>query len=434
MRTLAPRPAVASRKRPAPARAAAVLAPAPVRLPSGVRDYLPRAARRRRGLAEALVGVFERWGYRRIITPAFEYEEVLARGLGAGARTGAIRFVEPLSGEVAMLRPDLTPQVARLVATRLRDADGPLRLCYEGSVLRSAPGPHGQRELIQAGVELFGVPAPAGDLEIVALAAAALAALDVGAFTLDLGLPGLARGALGQLGLPPGPHDALLVAVARKDQAMVRELCAGARGAPAAARALCAALPGLYGGPEVLGRARRLCRAPAARAALTTLEAAVAGLAALGLAESVSIDLGEVRGFDYYTGLRFAAYVDGLGDAILAGGRYDGLCGRYGRPLPATGFAIDVEAAAATQRARGTPPPPLTAAILVVGQPRPAAAAAAALRRAGRTAATHPPASPAVLRQYAERWEFTTIIELARLGARERAALGRGEVPEVRSG
>jgi ATP phosphoribosyltransferase regulatory subunit len=430
MGTLRHRPGLASRRRAAPPpRPDAAAALPPARLPSGVRDYLPRATRRRRALAEGLIAEFERWGYQRIITPAFEYEEVLARGLGPAARAGAIRFVEPLSGEVAMLRPDLTPQVARLVTTSLRDASGPVRLCYEGGVLRFAPGPHGQRELIQAGVELFGVPAPEGDLEVVTLATAALATLGLGELTLDLGLPALARGAINALGLPAAAHDAVAAAVAKKDRAAVRELVRGARTAPAALRELCVALPALYGGPEVLRRARRLWRAPAARRALATLEAVVAGLDARGLGARVSIDLGEVRGFDYYTGLRFAAYVDGLGDAILGGGRYDDLCAGYGRPRPATGFAIDVEAAAATQRARGTPPPALEPLILVAGAPAAAAAAAAALRRAGRRAATHPPAPTPVLRAYAARWEVAAIIELKRLGARERAALLRGEVP-----
>src|SRR5688572_8471487 len=111
---------------------------AAIRLPAGVRDFLPRAAARRRAIAEGLLAAFEAWGYARIITPVFEHADVLERGLGAGARATVIRFVEPGSGEVVALRPDITPQIARIAATRMRDLDGPLRLCYEGAVTRLA--------------------------------------------------------------------------------------------------------------------------------------------------------------------------------------------------------------------------------------------------------------------------------------------------------
>ncbi|HUJ57574.1 MAG TPA: ATP phosphoribosyltransferase regulatory subunit, partial [Kofleriaceae bacterium] len=146
----------------------------PIRLPAGVRDFLPRAAARRRSLAEQVMAVFEAWGYAQVITPMFEVADVLERGLGDGARAAAIRFVEPGSGEVVALRPDITPQIARIVATRLADVPGPLRLCYEGAVTRLA-GELGQREILQAGIELVDAPAPGGDAEVLAVAAAALA-------------------------------------------------------------------------------------------------------------------------------------------------------------------------------------------------------------------------------------------------------------------
>jgi ATP phosphoribosyltransferase regulatory subunit len=140
-----------------------------IRLPSGVRDFLPRAAARRRALAAAVIDVFESWGYARVITPMFECADVLERGLGAGARAAAIRFVEPGTGEVVALRPDITPQIARVVATRMADVPGPLRLCYEGAVMRLV-GEQGQREILQAGIELVDAPEPEGDAEALAVA------------------------------------------------------------------------------------------------------------------------------------------------------------------------------------------------------------------------------------------------------------------------
>ncbi|MCW5808501.1 MAG: ATP phosphoribosyltransferase regulatory subunit, partial [Deltaproteobacteria bacterium] len=178
-----------------------------VRLPSGVRDFLPRAASRRVALADRVTRVFEAWGYARIITPVFECADVLERGLGHDARAAAIRFVEPGTGEVVALRPDITAQVARLVATRLADHEAPFRLCYEGPVYRMSgrlADELGQREILQAGIELVDRPEGrpdgrpemrgddeatevAGDAEVLAVAAAALAAAQLPETRLDLG-------------------------------------------------------------------------------------------------------------------------------------------------------------------------------------------------------------------------------------------------------
>ncbi|HVV82579.1 MAG TPA: ATP phosphoribosyltransferase regulatory subunit, partial [Kofleriaceae bacterium] len=186
--------------------------PSPVRLPAGVHDFLPRAAARRRAIAERLLETFEAWGYARIVTPVFECADVLERGLGADARAAAIRFVEPGTGEVVALRPDITPQVARLAATRLADVDGALRLCYEGAVNRltsPARGPLAQREVLQAGVELIGGAddaVAAADAEALAVAAAALAAIDPREVPIDVGHVAPARWVLDAVG---GARDAL---------------------------------------------------------------------------------------------------------------------------------------------------------------------------------------------------------------------------------
>jgi ATP phosphoribosyltransferase regulatory subunit len=314
------------------------------RLPVGVRDFLPRAAARRRALAEAMLGEFEHWGYDRIITPAFEYADVLARGLGDDARAAAIRFVEPATGEVVALRPDITPQVARLAASRLVDVGGPIRLCYEGSVLRLQPGARGQRELIQAGVELLDAPSPEGDAEVISLAASALNAAGIDDVVVDIGHVALAREALDGVD-DPAARAELRGYIAKKDEGAVAD-AAAALGLPSGKRKLLEALPSLWGDPEdTLARARALTLSAAAKAALFDLERALA-IAAEGGSERFTVDLGEVRGFEYYTGLRFSAYVPGAPEAVLKGGRYDDLVARYGRPARATGFAIDVEAVA----------------------------------------------------------------------------------------
>ena len=350
------------------------------RLPPGVRDYLPVAAARRRGLAATAAAEIERWGYRGIITPLYEYAEVLDRGMGAAV--SAMRFVEPASGEVVALRPDLTPQVARLVATRMHDEPGPVRLYYQGSVVRLDGG---RREIFQIGVELIDAPQPGGDLEVVALAEAALGALGIADYTVDLGHAAVVRAALSELGLDDEAMAALQLALMRKDGAAVASLATLTRVSDARKQLLCA-LPSLYGGPDVLARARALVENAEARAAIDELELLCARLGALAPADRLSIDLGEVRGFDYYTGTRFALYAEGVGGALASGGRYDGLVARYGRPARAAGFALDVDRTAELLKLRGVPAPRQAGGVLVAGEPVAAARAAAELRQKGERA------------------------------------------------
>jgi ATP phosphoribosyltransferase regulatory subunit len=339
-----------------------------VRLPPGVRDFLPRAAARRRGIAEKLLAEFEAWGYARIITPMFECADVLERGLGQDARQAAIRFVEPGTGEVVALRPDITPQVARMAASRMESFDGPLRYCYEGAVTRMQRGARMQREILQAGVELIGAGAPDGDAEVIALAAAALATMGIDHVRLDLGHVGLARHALAALEAATDADRRAEIETLLAKKAH-REVARAAAALPAPLRALLSALPTLYGPPaEVLGRARALPWPAPVRRAIDTVEAVLAlsrEVVESGLHATITLDLGEMRGFEYYTGIRFAGYADGVGEPVLQGGRYDELVGRYGHPAQATGFAVDIEAIAQAQQARGVALPPAATAILV---------------------------------------------------------------------
>jgi len=279
----------------------------PIRLPSGVRDFLPRAALRRRALAERVLDVFEAWGYARLITPVFECADVLERGLGHGAKAQAIRFVEPGTGEVVALRPDITPQIARIVATRLADVEPPLRLCYEGAVMRLA-GELGQREVLQAGIELIGADEPTGDAEVLAIAAATLTATQLPETRLDVGHVALARHVLDTA----PDRERVAAALARKDRRALRD--------NPLAEALCT----LWGPADAtLARARTLPWPDDVRASLDRLAEVLALFAQLAdpPVAPVTIDLGDLRGFDYYTGVRFAGYAGGAPDAVLRGGR-----------------------------------------------------------------------------------------------------------------
>jgi len=399
-----------------------------IRLPAGVRDFLPRAAARRRSIAERLLAAFEAWGYARIITPVFECADVLERGLGADARAAAIRFVEPGTGEVVALRPDITPQVARIAATRMHDIDGPLRLCYEGSVNRLA-GPLGNREVLQAGIELIDADAPDGDAEALAVAAAAMASTGLPDIRLDVGHVAPARYVLGAAG-DPEVRRRLAIALAKKDKAGVTRVT---EGMPAPVRQMAAELTGLWGPVgDVLRRARDLPWPGEVRAGLDLLDEVLDHSRELidpALHAQFTVDLGEIRGWEYYTGIRFAGYAAGAGDAVLRGGRYDELVGRYGRSARATGFAVDIEAIAQAQRAAGIEPPNGTTAVLVVAPRRgrrDAARIAAALRAAGMRAAVDlgGSRSQAQIAAYCKGVGFDQVIEIDGAGGRVLPAEG----------
>ncbi|MEZ4360657.1 MAG: ATP phosphoribosyltransferase regulatory subunit [Kofleriaceae bacterium] len=365
--------------------------PSALRLPPGVRDFLPRAAARRRELAERLLTVFEAWGYARIITPAYECADVLERGLGADARAAAIRFVEPASGEVVALRPDITPQIARVVASRMPELPGPVRLCYEGAVTRLVAGV-GQREILQAGIELVDLAEPYGDAEVIAVVAASLAAVGLPERHLDLGHVAPVEAVLAAAPAEDVRHE-LRTALGRKDR---RGVARHAAALPPAERALADALVDLWGpAGEVLARAKRLPWPAPARRALDDLERviatyrAIAGDDALG-DDALGVDLGDLRGFGYYTGMRLAGYVGGAPEAVILGGRYDSLLARYGRAATATGFSIDIEAVALAQRALGVPVARRGIAVALLGAPDATAALARALRAAGARVSTAP--------------------------------------------
>jgi ATP phosphoribosyltransferase regulatory subunit len=421
-----------------------------VRLPPGVRDFLPRAAARRRAIAEKLLAEFEAWGYARIITPMFECADVLERGLGQDARQAAIRFVEPGTGEVVALRPDITPQVARMAATRLAEqgapgaVDGPLRYCYEGAVTRMQRGARLQREILQAGVELIGAGTPDGDAEVISLAAAALATMGIDHVRLDLGHVALARHALAAIE-DPARRAEIAALLTKKAH---REVARAAAGLPEPLRAILSALPALYGAPrEVLRRARAFDWPAPVRRALDSVETVLAlsrQVVESELHATITLDLGEIRGFEYYTGIRFAGYADGVGEPVLHGGRYDELVGRYGPPAQATGFAVDIEAIAQAQSARGVAlPAPVTAILVATNRQRrhEGMRLAAALRAQGLRAAIDlgQRRSRQAVVAYASEVGFTHVLSLEANGANacrlepasgaERAAATRGRSP-----
>jgi ATP phosphoribosyltransferase regulatory subunit len=311
-------------------------------LPSGLRDLLPDHSAHLAALSSRLQEVFSSFGYRRVFLPTLERLEVIERGLPPAAVSNAVKFVEPGSGEVVVIRPDITPQIARLYAARPDALPGQARLCYDGPVLRAREARAGvPRELYQAGVELLGAGGPEADAEALVLLTRALERVGLRGVRVEVGHARFAASLLEAAHLPQAARAAAWDALARKDEGALEALARRARGAPPARGAL-PALAGLYG-DGALSRARTLARlAPGAAEALGEVEAALRLAGRRGV-KDVAVDLGEARGLGYYTGLTFAGYAPGAGSRVAAGGRYDGLLARFGRPAPAIGFAIDLE-------------------------------------------------------------------------------------------
>jgi ATP phosphoribosyltransferase regulatory subunit len=367
-----------------------------------MRDLLPEEAAARRELARVILDRFLLHGYAIVTPPVFEFAEVLERGLGTLDPTDVLRFVEPESGEVAALRPDMTPQIARMIATRLRERPAPFRLAYEGTVLRRRSG-HARkhRQIPQVGVELAGTPAPEGDFELLALVADAIRATGLTDFTLDLGDAGIVRALVGDVSSPD--QERVLDALSRKDEVDVREACTAVRASHA--ETLCR-LCSLHGGRDALLRGVDLLSTTPAAAASHRLLALFDAAVARGLRAHVAADLGEVRGLAYYTGTIFHAYAAGTGDYVGSGGRYDELLARFGWDLPAAGFGLDLDRLGEALRAAGATESNRPRVVVVGGADDPRLRE---FRRRGIAAvavAGRPEASA-----WARAWGFTHVLE-----------------------
>ena len=311
-------------------------------LPKGVKDFLPLKAAEIYHLQNTIHTVFTRWGFRPLIPPSLEYLHVLERGLGEGLREKTFRFDDRQSGRLVAFPPDITPQVARIVATRMQEMPLPLRLCYSGRVLRHTEQQAGKdREIFQSGVELIGLESPEADAEMIAMAVECLKALGASDFTIDIGQVEFFRGVMADAPLPPGLAREVQGAIARKDSSSLQSLLAQAPLSDRAREEILS-LPRLFGGREVLERAAAVVSNDRSRRALDKLGRVLEVLQVYGVEEHVTFDLGELRGLDYHTGVTFQGFLSGMGRAVCTGGRYDNLTARYGYPAPATGFTFNL--------------------------------------------------------------------------------------------
>jgi len=311
-------------------------------IPSGTRDVLPEETREVRAITDTLRGVFERHGYGEVYTPALEYESVLARagssaqGVGSAEARPAYRVFDE-SGAVLALRSDMTVPIARVVATRYATSELPLRFCYFAHCYRGVRPQRGQpRELLQAGVELIGSPAPQGTVEALTVLCHALDATGLKDYRIGLGDASLFPALMASLDVRDNARASLLEALVLRDFVGLERALAES-GLPDDAAKLLLDVPQRRGGPEVLADTP-----PQADEAVTGLRR-VHELLEPSVAERVIFDLGLVRNIGYYTGAVFDVYDPELGAPIGGGGRYDDLLGRFGRSLPAVGFALGID-------------------------------------------------------------------------------------------
>jgi ATP phosphoribosyltransferase regulatory subunit len=327
-------------------------------LPDGVEELLPAQAERAEQLRRRLLDLFRSWGYRLVMPSLLEFTDSLLVGLGSDVDLLTFKVTDQLSGRTMGIRADITPQVARIDAHSLRQ-DGPVRLCYAGSVLHTRPKSlMASRSPIQIGVEFYGDAGLTSDSEVVLLMLETLHAAGLSEVTLDIGHVGIYRALIQAAAMTDADEHALFDALQRKARAEIDAILQRAV-RDARVRGWLFALSQLQGDLSVLNKARTdLAGAPAEVVAALDELAAVAAIVQARLpAVRLYFDLSELRGYHYHTGLVFAALVPGWGQAVANGGRYDHVGEVFGRARPATGFSTDLKAlitlAGAAEQAAG---------------------------------------------------------------------------------
>lgn len=312
-------------------------------LPDGVEEVLPAQAEAVEALRRQLLDVYRGWGYQLVIPPLVEFTESLLVGLGDDIDLLTFKLTDQLSGRTLGIRADITPQVARIDAHSLAQQEV-TRLCYAGSTLHTRPKtPFGSRSPIQVGAELYGDDTLSADIEVMRLMLVTLECAGLSDITLDLGHVGIYEAVLDEAKLDVAQEKTVFDALQRKSLPDLRLAVAGV--APDVAELILSLLD-LHGDVGVLERARALFErcVPSALPAIEALEQAAKEMEGCESPPRIYFDLAELRGYHYHTGLVFAAYVPGCGQALANGGRYNGVGKEFGRARPATGFNTDLKA------------------------------------------------------------------------------------------
>jgi len=314
-------------------------------LPEGIEELLPAEAQCIEQLRRDVLDLFFTWGYELVIPPFVEYTDSLLTGIGSDLDLQTFKIIDQKSGRMMGIRADMTPQVARIDAHQL-GREQPTRLCYMGTVLRThADDLSAKRSLMQIGAELYGDSSTQSDTEVVRLMLMMLERIQVPDIYLDLGHVGIFRGLARQANLTTEQENFLFDALRRKAMPEINEMLSQSS-IDKSIQTMIKDLVWLNGGVDVLDVARtKLAKAsPSVKEAIDKLEDISAQLKRFNPQVEQHFDLAELRGYNYHTGVVFAAYTPGVGQSIAQGGRYDHIGEAFGRARPATGFTADMRA------------------------------------------------------------------------------------------
>jgi ATP phosphoribosyltransferase regulatory subunit len=308
-----------------------------------MRYYIGAEARLRRTIEDTAMSVFAAWSYEEVITPSVDYYDLFEQGMGQAEAQRGFRFTDS-DGRLLALRPDVTSSVARMAATLLSERPRPLRFCYAAPVFRQQPHSHAEwrRENTQLGCELIGAGGHEADLQVLRLAAEILARLKLEAkYCITLNNVEIFNGVAADLDLKPAAREELRRLIDTRETAELQRFLNGLSKADGRAFLQPTLLTGKR---DVIRSARKVITNSRSAAALDSLEELWTSIESLGLADRFEIDLTDVSSLDYYTGLSLKVFVHGAGRSIGRGGRYDGLTGNFGRPEPAVGFVLNLDA------------------------------------------------------------------------------------------
>jgi len=311
-------------------------------IPKGLRDLLPDEVKVKREIEKKATKLFRSYGYEEVITPAFEFLEIIETGTGEKIREELFLFMDREGGILA-LRPEMTVSIARLAATHLQNADFPQRLFYVANVFRYVQ-PHvaQYREFWQVGVELLGASGVWADAEVITIAVKALRDIGLDDFKISLNQIAIFNSLLEESRMRDDEKKLIRTLVERKDLVELSR-CLENLDIDDGLKEAIARLPVLHGGLEVLDQIPYLEKNKGASKAADELVKLHDALKICNVADNIVVDMGVLRGLDYYTGVVFEGYSPGLGYGLLGGGRYDNLLEQFGFPCPATGFALGVD-------------------------------------------------------------------------------------------
>lgn len=309
--------------------------------PEGTKDFLFAECSAMDYICGKIENVFVSGGFKRVITPGIEFYDVFSIPCSGISQESMFKTTDN-RGRILVARPDSTLPIARMVSTRLKNSTLPVRLYYKQAVYRNNPTLTGRRnELMQMGVELLGVKGKRADIDILTTAVKSISEV-ADDFRIELGHAEVFNALSQELDIDEYFKERIRATIESKNYSALNNLLDKLE--PCKAVSAIRSLPSLFGGEDVFDKAAQICKGTNAESALEYLHDIYSDLAPLNLGDKLIIDLGIVQRNDYYTGIVFTGYIEGIGDAVISGGRYDELLSEFGTPMGAAGFAIDTDA------------------------------------------------------------------------------------------